>query len=313
MPWITTNWVERIKDPSLDFKCYIEKTQFERVPFDIATDNVAKYLASLNKKIFVAFSGGYDSEFIVRKFHSLGIEFTPVIVHLENFSSEREYAYRTLRELKIKAVVLKISTAEYIRRYIKHIYSELNSSQAGAIWCFVHDYAISQNGILVVGEGIGGMRSGTIAAVEGINLAQYIKKEDLVRNYNTEDGTIITDGGINNNIIANQLYSLRDYNMFYHTFYPETFYMFYMLTPQIVISMLDAIEPTDLTWSDYKSRVFKLVWRPKFGTQYREFFIGEEANMYLKIRDYADNSRKIISKAIHYFGNKEELISLIVQ
>jgi hypothetical protein len=308
--WITTNWLERIQNPNLDFKCFINKTEFEKVSFDIASNNVAKYLLSLNKPIFVAFSGGYDSEYVVRKLHSLKIEFTPIIVHLESFSYEREYAYKTLRDLKITARILKLSIPDYIKLYYQYSYQTLNTLNSSPLAFYIHEYVKSMNGILVVGDHVGGMVTRTWGKE---NDWRAISIEQKILNEKNQDGTITTNGGLDYDIVSNQKFYMADFDMYHYSLYPETYYIFFMTTPQIVHSMLNAIQPTDLNWGDYKERVYQLRWRPKLGSHYKQHFISDtfDVDTFAKIRIYLDSNRKHKSNSIHFFGNKEELLNQI--
>ena len=77
MSWLTTNIKNRLQNPNCDFEVYINKTSFEKVNFEQASDSVALSIA--NEKIFVGFSGGYDSEFIIRCLHRNKIPFTKLI------------------------------------------------------------------------------------------------------------------------------------------------------------------------------------------------------------------------------------------
>jgi hypothetical protein len=262
---------------------------------DIAATNVAKELQNLDKKIFVSFSGGYDSEFIVRKLHSLGIEFTPIIVFLETHSSEREYAYKTLRELKIKAKILKLSNYEYISLYAKHIHKKFNSFQSTPVPVFLLEYINSENGILIDGTGMGGMNCLPLHVVTSTTGPKKYEKT-IIDQINNND--------INYNFVSEQIYYLREQESYWSYLYPNSFYIFYMHTPQIVVSMLDEISPRDKTWNDYKERVFKLIWRPKL----REFF---PFNSIFEKTKKIDSLRKYKPNHVVFFGNKQQLRNLI--
>lgn len=296
--WIETNILDRINNPNLDFCAKIKKSNFEKVSFDIAAINVAKELQNLNKKIFVSFSGGYDSEFIVRKLHSLKIEFTPIVVHLETYSSEREYAYKALRELKIPAKVLKLSNFEYISLYAKYVHKKFNSFESTPIPAFILDYISSENGILIDGTGMGGMNCLPLhVAASTTGLKKYEK-------------TIIDQINENNiyyNFVSEQTYYLREQESYWSYLYPNSFYIFFMQNPQIVVSMLDSILPSDKTWNDYKERIFQLTWRPKL----REVFCAKENFNYLKIISQIDSLRKYKPNHVVFFGNKQQLRNLI--
>ena len=296
--WIETNILDRIKNPNLDFYAKIIKSDFEKVSFDIAATNVARELQNLNKKIFVSFSGGYDSEFIVRKLHSLNIEFTPIIILLETYSSEREYAYKTLRELKIPAKILKLSNFEYISLYAKYIHKKFNSYESTPIPIFLLDYISSENGILIDGTGMGGMNCLPLHVAASTTGPKKYEKTIIDQ---------LNNNSVNYNFVSEQIYYLREQESYWSYLYPDSFFIFFMQNPQIVVSMLDSISPSDKTWNDYKERIFQLTWRPKL----REVFFEKENFNYSKTIKQIDSLRKYKPNHVVFFGNKQQLRSLI--
>jgi hypothetical protein len=296
--WIETNILDRINNPNLNFYAKIKKSNFEKVSFDIAATNVAKELQNLNKKIFVSFSGGYDSEFIVRKLHSLKIEFIPIIVHLETHSSEREYAYKTLRELNIKAKVLKLSNYEYFNLYVNFIHKKFNSFESSPIPIFLMNYVNDENGILIDGTGIGGMNCLPLHTVNSTTGPKQFENEIINQ---------INENIINYNFVSQQIYYLREQESYWSYLYPNSFYIFFMQNPQIVVSMLDSILLSDKTWNDYKERIFQLTWRPKL----REVFFAKRKFDYLKTISQIDSLRKYKPNHVVFFGDKQQLRNLI--
>ena len=296
--WIETNILDRIKNPNLDFYAKIKKSNFEKVSFDTAAINVAKELQNLNKKIFVSFSGGYDSEFVVRKLHFLKIEFTPIIVHLETHSSEREYAYKTLRELNIKAKILKLSNYEYFNLYANFIHKKFNSFESSPIPIFLMSYVNDENGILIDGTGIGGMNCLPLHIINSTTGPKEFENRIIDQ---------INKNNINYNFVSEQRYYLREQESYWPYLYPDSFYIFFMQNPQIVVSMLDSISPSDKTWNDYKERIFQLTWRPKL----REVFFEKENFNYSKTIKQIDSLRKYKPNHVVFFGNKQQLRNLI--
>jgi hypothetical protein len=223
----------------------------------------------------------------------LNIEFEPIIVHLETHSSEREYAYKTIRDLKIKAKVMKLTNKEYVNLYVKYIHKMFNSSEAPPITPFIMDYVHSENGILIDGTCFGGMNPlplHTESTVMGIKKFEKIIIDEINHN------------DIKYNFISDQFYYLREQDSYWQYLHPNSFYSFFMYSPQIVFSMLNEILPSDVTWNDYKERVFKLLWRPKLR------ICNLQNNLqFMKILAQIDSMRKYKPKNIVIFGNKEDL------
>jgi len=290
MNWLTTNLIDRKINPNVDFKIKINKNKFERVSFDQAANNTINEIASsTQKKIFVSFSGGYDSEFIVRRLHSLKIDFTPIIVQTETgLGSERDYAYKTLRDLKIDAKILKLSNKDYVKLYYEKVIQELN----GFIWpsadLYACEYARSECGTIINGFHIGGFN--------GIPLeAHYMNMENRV----------LDCMRTNLSLMKGQKYFLKE-DMFYSPFLYSDLpaHSLFLHNPQIVLSMIDEIKDTDLTWGDYKERVYRLSYRPKI----REKFDDRMLSILNKIRDSSFKPNNIV-----FFDSKEELIDLILE
>jgi predicted HTH domain antitoxin len=60
--WLNTNIGERLLDKSVGLKLNIKPYKFKNISFDEATDLTCFQINNMNKEIYVALSGGYDSE-----------------------------------------------------------------------------------------------------------------------------------------------------------------------------------------------------------------------------------------------------------
>lgn len=227
MNWLTTNISDRWANHNVDFSVCIRTTQFDEVSFDQAATDVVHKIS--NQKIFLAFSGGYDSEYILRKLHQQKIDFVPVIVELEGLEIERAFAYKALRELKIEAKILKLSLPEFLKIYYEKIFLTINGTAWPSAQYHVCEYASAENGIFVDG------------------------------------GHILGDG---DDLVKDQNFYLPEWDFYCHTLFPKTqICNFFLHTPQIAYSTLMAISD-DYSWADYKERVFQLRYRPKIRPQY---------------------------------------------
>lgn len=265
MNWLTTNIAKRFENPNIDFQVNIIKTNFEKVSFNEAADGVAKSLAG--EKIFVGFSGGYDSEFVVRRLHKLQINFVPVLIEHDGLEYERNFAYKTLRELSIEPKVIKITMSDFIRTYYDKIYTKINGTSWPVAQYMACEYAHSQNGIYIDG------------------------------------GHILGDG---DDKILEQNFYLPEWDFYCAALFPNMKVCnFFIHTAQIAYATLSEIKDTDLTWADYKERVFGLRYRPK--TSHIKSF-------HPKIRKFLkdlDTFKQYKPKTKVFFGNKESLMNLI--
>ena len=265
MSWLSTNIHTRWQNPNSDFYAVIHKSQFERVPFDTAVDDVIKSIA--HEKIFVAFSGGYDSEFIIRRLHRQKVDFVPILIDLEGLEIERFFAYKALRELKIEAKVLKLSLSDFLKIYYKKIYKTINGTAWPSAQYLACEYAVNHNGLFVDG------------------------------------GHILGDG---DDLVAQHNYYLPEWDFYCSTLFPQAkICNFFLHNPAIAYASLDAVND-DLTWADYKERVFQIRYRPKIRPQ---FYFNQDVK---RILDQLEVSRTCKPNQKTYFGSRIELMERII-
>lgn len=266
MSWLSTNISKRLENPSIDFEVIIKNSNFKELSFETAADNVAKSL--LGNKIFVGFSGGYDSEFIVRKLHSLKINFTPVLIEHEGLEYERIFAYETLSELGIDPKIIKISMLDFLDIYKCKIYEPLNGTSWPVAQYLACEYAFEQGGIYV-------------------------------------DGGHLLGDGID--LVSEQNFYLPEWDFYCHALFPSEFKIcnFFIHSPEIAYATLSEITDKDMTWSDYKKRVFNLKYRLK--VKHINSFNPEMKKILLDM----DKLKKYKPKTKVFFGSKNNLMTLI--
>jgi hypothetical protein len=151
--WLTSNIIDRINNPSVDFKLSIKKSKVSNLNFDIAVKETIECLVSEGRTIYLGVSGGTDSEYVLGKFVHHKAPFIPVIVHTD--CSEEEYAVATglCRKYDIKPTVIKLTTADYIEIYKNKILGVLNGvGHYGPASYTVARYAADHDGIYVKSE-----------------------------------------------------------------------------------------------------------------------------------------------------------------
>ena len=115
--WLTTNLLGR-KGTNEPFKVTIKPVKFDKIAYQDAVIRAAKEIGTLSDKIFVALSGGMDSESVVRIFHSAGVKIHPIIVSFSGNNLERQYAFRVCEELKIEPIVIDMTNQDILKYYI---------------------------------------------------------------------------------------------------------------------------------------------------------------------------------------------------
>ena len=111
--WFDTNLRQRFIDKSVDLSYIINPYRFKSTTFDKATDLTCEQLLDMNKQIFVSFSGGYDSEYVLRSLHKNSTNIIPIIVKCGD-TDELKYANETCRQLKLEPIILEISEDDFL-------------------------------------------------------------------------------------------------------------------------------------------------------------------------------------------------------
>lgn len=124
--WLYTNLDERIINPNSNFNVIFNLYSFKEMDFQSAADFTCQEIAKDFDNLFLALSGGMDSDFVLRCFHRNGVKIHPIIVSCCN-DEENEYAYRLCDELKITPTIVKINEEEFLNFYENHIHKKLNS------------------------------------------------------------------------------------------------------------------------------------------------------------------------------------------
>jgi len=93
---------------------------------------VAEELYSKHKKIYVMYSGGVDSEYVLNVFLSLGIDVTPVIINLKPHYNEHDtkYAFDFCTSKNLKPLVIDLNFDDFVKS--GKIISIAEKSQCGA-------------------------------------------------------------------------------------------------------------------------------------------------------------------------------------
>lgn len=151
--WVDTNIHERFLIPNLSFHVRLRPYPFREMKFQEAADYTAKRIYEKHKKIYVALSGGADSEFVVRVFHRNNIPFETLIIKTSGNSKELEYAYRLCDDLSITPIVIDLDDAKYLSIYYEEVVKKIHGygiyAIPGIIAC---QYARDNDGVLIMGE-----------------------------------------------------------------------------------------------------------------------------------------------------------------
>lgn len=149
--WYTSNIKERLKNPLLDFKIDMNLYPFEMMDFDVAAKLTAIEISKNFDNLYLAYSGGYDSDFILRLFVGLGLPVTPVIVMLGN-EKEASFALKTCVELNVYPDIIYLSEKEYINTLLKKTMTINGIGVNNVQTLTVAEYVSNKNGVLLTGN-----------------------------------------------------------------------------------------------------------------------------------------------------------------
>jgi asparagine synthetase B (glutamine-hydrolysing) len=149
--WITSNIYDRAFDKSVDFRVSLNPYEFKDINFIEASEYTCHEIYKDYQNLYLALSGGMDSEYVLRAFYRAGISITPIIVCCGN-EKENQYAYNVCNELQIVPIVLKISEEDFLRKYYE-IYSKINGVGYNTTQVlFAAEYAQNVDGMLITGN-----------------------------------------------------------------------------------------------------------------------------------------------------------------
>jgi len=151
--WMYSNLKERFLDKSVDFKLLFNPRPFNYMDFHDAADEAAVKIANKHDKIFVALSGGIDSEYVLMCLYRCNIPVIPIIVNATGHSLEIEYALHMCRQLDITPIILECSDDLYLSVYKNMIVDTINGA---SVWftpaIIASKYAADHGGVLITGE-----------------------------------------------------------------------------------------------------------------------------------------------------------------
>ena len=169
--WSKSNLNDRFTNKNSKFEVYLNPQQFQKIDFNRACEEAAVEIYQKYKTLYLAFSGGMDSDYILRLFHRLNISITPIIVCYGN-EKENVYAYKTCKELKIDPVVIKPTTEEFIKTFDEEIYLKYNGLGIHSTQVYFAHRAV-KNGTLITGNHIMGDGHEVINETEFANANEY--------------------------------------------------------------------------------------------------------------------------------------------
>ena len=153
--WFTTNLGERTLENSKDhqFEVFLKPYKFQKSSFKEAANTLAKRLSEEYDNLYLAYSGGMDSEFVLKTFHELGLPITPVILCSPFNELESNFAIKYCEDNNIKADIIDLDKKTFIQELYNRTYTKNYFSLVGGIPLYLADYVNSKGGKLITGFG----------------------------------------------------------------------------------------------------------------------------------------------------------------
>lgn len=151
--WISHNLSQRTKNNKLPFKVQFNFQPFSPSSFKEESEKVCEDLYhKYGDNLFLAFSGGSDSEYILNTFLRLGIPITPVIVSCPFNQTDIIPAFSYCKNNNIVPIVISYGD-EYLEISKDKIYNKGLLSPIGLTPLLVYDHVKHLGGKVISGQG----------------------------------------------------------------------------------------------------------------------------------------------------------------
>ena len=146
---LTTSLINRTSENLCDFSLEIVPTKFQSKSFSESTENLIKYLNPWKNRLYVAYSGGLDSEYVLKSFNKLDAPITPVMIETPYNKVEVKWAYNYCKDL----VVIKLTKEEFIHNLKIRTVDRGFPVLLGGLPLIIADFVKSSGGSLITGYG----------------------------------------------------------------------------------------------------------------------------------------------------------------
>jgi hypothetical protein len=281
--WIDISWDgDPVRTQKENLKVKFNRRANNLINFDLACDQAAKEIYDCSKNLYVAFSGGSDSEYVATCFVRNNIPFTPLLIDYNQYQSlspqyELWYAHQWCKKYQKEPVIVTLNDFAKSNQE-KQNYQKIKPRLMNGLVTsgFLHNIMQELGGSLVT----------------GVQLEYYPDHEQMtylepqLKNYN---GFVMEESD----------YYLEAIDPDQHP------WAFFYWNPEIMSSFVNEWNP-HLTMQENKSAIYKTSPRPKF---------GYTANFFTEFQNAA---RKALMKQwgtvdCALLGNKEQLLAQLLE
>lgn len=281
--WIDISWDGKsTRTAKENLKVSFNQKAKQLIDFDRACDQVAREIYQSSKNLYVALSGGSDSEYVASCFLRNNIPFTPLLVDYKKYQAtapqyELWYAHQWCKKHQLQPKIFEVDTYPSSAEEKQH-YDKIKPRLFYGV--------ITSGSLSMLMDELDG------SLVTGAQLEYYPDHEQM---------TYLEPqlGNYNGFVLEETDYYLETLNNNQHP------WAFFYWNPEIMASFVNAWD-TNLTMQENKSAIYKTSPRPKF---------GYSANFFTELQS---KSRQALSKKwgtldCALLGTKEQLLAQLLE
>jgi hypothetical protein len=151
--WFSTTLADRTKDNLCEFGIILNPYTTVSGTFKDNCNALAKKLYNQHEKLYICYSGGLDSEFVIKVFDDLKLPVTPVIIKTPYNHNELNYAFEFCKDRSIKYELLEFSEQEILTQFYNRTRKYNLYSFLGCMPLIVCDMVNQAGGKLLTGYG----------------------------------------------------------------------------------------------------------------------------------------------------------------
>ncbi len=151
--WITTSLVERTSKNLCPFTMTINPYSFEIDSFKNNSKRVAKEICETHKDVYVFYSGGMDSEYVLKVFLDEKLPVTPVLIVTPFNMEELSYAVKFCKNKNIKPFIIEYDSYKMYRIMSYKCFEKGYFSFIAALHLDACDIISDRGGTVVTGYG----------------------------------------------------------------------------------------------------------------------------------------------------------------
>lgn len=151
--WLTTSLSERTAQNLCDFSLTIKPYPFISASFKENSKRVAREIYNQNQNIYIFYSGGLDSEYVLKTFLDENIPVTPVTITTPYNKKELEHAVKFYTERNIKPLIFNYEKYEMFNIMRKKCLEKGYYSFAVGLQLHVCDIITDKGGVVINGFG----------------------------------------------------------------------------------------------------------------------------------------------------------------